>query len=119
MATGSRQLALDVAAGDTRHQAHARLMNKMELVAAPSLIVLGRQALYRYFLARPVLVVKPWPDPFSVRYRIAKCAEVRRVDCAAVVGLLIGIIMAFGTGTKGCCISSEFRASMFGMAIRA
>ena len=80
MTTGARQLALDVAAGDTRHQAHPRLMNKMELVAEPRLIVLRRQALNRYFLARPLLIVESWPDPFAVRYRIAKCAEVRGVD---------------------------------------
>ena len=91
----------------------------MKLVLAPRLIVLGRRALNRYFLERPLLIVEPWPDPFAVRYRITKCAEVRGVDWAAVVRLLIGIIMAFGTGTKGCFINSEVRASMFGMANRA
>src|SRR5438128_1209608 len=94
-------------------------MNKMKLVAEPRLIVFSRQALDRYFLARPLFIVEPWPDPFAVRYRITKCAEVRGVDWAAVVRLLIGIIMAFGTGTKGRFISSEFCAAMFGMAIRA
>ena len=91
----------------------------MKLVTAPSLIVFRWQTLDWYFLQRPFLVVEPWPDPFSIRYGITKRAEVRSVDRAAVVRLLIGIIMAFGTGTQGCFISSEFRASMFGMAIRA
>ena len=55
-------------------------MNKMKLVAEPRLIVFSRQALDRYFLARPLFIVEPWPDPFAVRYRITKCAEVRGVD---------------------------------------
>ena len=119
VATGTRQLALGVATSDAKYESHARLVNQMELMTAPRLIILCLQALNRYFLARPLFVVEPWPDPFAVRYRITKCAEVRGVDWAAVVRLLIGIVMAFGTGMKGRFISSEFRAPMFGMAIRA
>src|SRR5712692_8670912 len=67
--TETPQSALRIAS-DSRHDANAQLVNRMKLFVAPRLIVLGRQALDRYFLARPLLIVEPWPDPFAVRYRI-------------------------------------------------
>src|SRR2546422_9792736 len=91
----------------------------MEVLAEAGLILYSRKTLNPFFLEQPLFIVELWSDPFAVRYRITKCAEVRGVDWAAVVRLLIGIIMAFGTGPKGCFISSESRAPMFGMAIRA